>query len=79
MLVQVKRVNFIYAFSAKHDASQLHFKKALHDPWCLLFSISMGKSSWVHSRTQGLFPPIADDMLYQGFCKNYLHPAGDED
>jgi hypothetical protein len=63
----------------KHDVNQLHFKKALHDPWCLLFSISVGKSSWVHFRTQGLFPHIADDMLYQGFCKNCLHPTGDED
>jgi hypothetical protein len=26
-----------------------------------------------------LFPPVADDMLYQGFCKNCLHLAGDED
>jgi hypothetical protein len=26
-----------------------------------------------------MIPPVADDMLYQGFFKNYLHPAGDED
>jgi hypothetical protein len=25
------------------------------------------------------FSPVADDMLYQGFCKNCLHPTGDED
>jgi len=26
-----------------------------------------------------LFPPVADDVFYDGFCKTYLHPAGDED
>ena len=29
--------------------------------------------------TQGLFPLVADDVLYQGFCKYCLHPVGDED
>ena len=31
------------------------------------------------SRTQGLFPLVADDLLYQCFCKDCLHPASDED
>ena len=30
-------------------------------------------------RTKGLFPLVADDLLYQGFYKYCLHPAGDED
>jgi hypothetical protein len=48
--------------------------------WSLVFfiSVSMGKSSWVYSRTQGLFPPVVYDMLYQGFCKHCLHPTGDK-
>ena len=25
------------------------------------------------------FPLVADDLLYQGFCKYCLHPTGDED
>jgi hypothetical protein len=25
------------------------------------------------------FPPVADDMIYQGFYKNCLYPTGDED
>ena len=37
----------------------------MHNPWCQLFWFSTGKSSWVHSRTQGLFPLVADDLLYQ--------------
>jgi hypothetical protein len=32
--------------------SQLSYHKACHDPWCLLFSVMSGKSSWVPSRTQ---------------------------
>jgi hypothetical protein len=38
-------VTTTYVFFVKYDVSQLHFKKGLHDPWCLLFSISTGKSS----------------------------------
>ena len=48
--------------------------------WSLVsFHYYMGKSSWVQSRTQGLFPPVADDIFYDGFCKTCLHPARDED
>jgi hypothetical protein len=36
--------------------SQLAHHKACHDPWCLLFSVLSGKSSWVLSRTQGFVP-----------------------
>jgi hypothetical protein len=39
----------------------------------------MGKSSWVHYRTQGLVPPVVDDIFYNDYCKNYLHKVGDED
>jgi hypothetical protein len=40
------------------QASPLY--KALHNPWChLCFWFLTGKSSWVPSRTQGLFPPVA--------------------
>jgi hypothetical protein len=39
-----------------------------------------GKSSWVHSRTQGLFPPVAaDDNMFVGYCMNYFYPAVDEE
>jgi hypothetical protein len=36
--------------------SQLPYHKACHDPWCLLFLVMSGKSSWVPSRTQGFVP-----------------------
>ena len=36
--------------------SQLPYYKALHNPWCHLFSVMSGKSGWVHSRTQGFIP-----------------------
>ena len=36
--------------------SQLPYYKALHNPWCHLFFIMSGKSSWVPSRTQGFIP-----------------------
>ena len=53
--------------------------KALHTPWCHLFWFMTGKSSRVHSRTQSLFPLVADDVLNNGYCKYCIHPAGDED
>ena len=43
----------------------------------LLFWFMMGKSSWVHSRTQGLFPFVADDMMYHGYCKHCITPTID--
>jgi hypothetical protein len=33
--------------------SQLPHLKACHNPWCLLFLVLSGKSTWVLSRTQG--------------------------
>jgi hypothetical protein len=63
----------------KCDVSQLHLRK----PWMIL-----GVSYFLFRRVslakyipvlRVYFPPVADDMLYQGFCKNCLHPAGDED
>jgi hypothetical protein len=36
--------------------SQLPYYKACHDPWCHLFFVMSGKSSWVPSRTQGFVP-----------------------
>ena len=36
--------------------SQLPYYKALHNPWCHLFSVMSGKSGWVPSRTQGFIP-----------------------
>jgi hypothetical protein len=74
----LKMVTTTYAFlQIKYQSAPLKESIA----WSLVSSIFIltGKSSWVHSHTQGLFPHVADDMLYQGFCKHCLHPAGDED
>jgi hypothetical protein len=62
LLVQVKRVYITYAFPQRW-CEPAPLMKALHDPWCLLFFVSTGKSSWVHSRTQGLF-----SLLLQMTC-----------
>jgi hypothetical protein len=44
------------------QASPLY--KALHNPWChFYFWFLTGKSSWVLSRTQGLFPPVASSRF----------------
>ena len=45
----------------------------------LYFWFMMGKSSWVPSCTQGLFPVVADKMMYYGYCKNYFYPTVDEE
>ena len=45
----------------------------------IYFWFTTGKSGWVHSHTHGLFPLVADDVLYNGYYKYCLHPAGDED
>jgi len=39
----------------------------------------MGKSSWVHSRTQGLFPLVVDGTVYHGYCKNCFSLVVDEE
>ena len=49
-----------YAF-ANETASPL--KKALHNPWCHLFWFPTGKSSRVHSSTQGLSHHVAGEVL----------------
>jgi hypothetical protein len=41
----------------------------------LYFWFLMGKSSWVHSRTQGLFSHLFQVVMYLGYCKNWLAPA----
>ena len=38
-----------------------------------------GKSNRVHSRTQGLFPLVADGTVYYGYCNNCFSPAVDEE
>jgi hypothetical protein len=61
-------------FSQMSQASPIY--KALHDPWCLYFWFMTGKSSWVHSRTQGIVPiVVADGQMYYGYCSNCLYPA----
>jgi hypothetical protein len=63
----------------KGDVSQLHLWKP-----CMILGVSYFLFWWVSLAEyipvlRVYFPPVADDMLYQGFCKNCLHPAGDED
>ena len=41
----------------------------------LLFWFMTGKSSWVHSHTQGLFSFVADDVMYHGYCKHCITPV----
>jgi hypothetical protein len=36
------------------------------------FWFTIGKSNWVHSHTQGLFPLVADDIFHNGCCKYCL-------
>jgi hypothetical protein len=45
----------------------------------LYFWFMMGKSSWVHYCTQGLFPLVADNVMCHRYCKNCLTPAIDEE
>jgi hypothetical protein len=51
---------------------------------CIILGVSyfwfmMGKSSWVYSRTQGLFSLVADNVMYHGYCKHCIAPAVDEE
>jgi hypothetical protein len=41
--------------------------------------VMMGKFSLVHSRTQGLFPLVADGNMFVDYCKNCFYPAVDEE
>jgi len=43
------------------------------------FWFMTGKSSWVHSRTQGFIPIVVDGTVYHGYCKNCFCPAVDEE
>ena len=45
----------------------------------IYFWFPMGKSSWVHSRTQGLFPLVVDGTVYHGYCKNCFSLVVDEE
>ena len=49
-------------------------------PWShFIFWFMMGKSSWVPSHTQGFILIVADNVMYQGYCKNYFAPTVDEE
>jgi hypothetical protein len=63
----------------KGDVSQLHLRKP-----CMILGVSYFPFRRVSLAEYILvlrvyFRPVADDMLYQGFCKTCLYPAGDED
>ena len=53
--------------------------KALHTPWCL--SILVGRVSLAEYllALRVLFPFVADNVMFHGYCKNCLAPAVDED
>jgi hypothetical protein len=57
--------------------------KALHDPWCLLISYfsGFGRVSLVEYILvlRVLFPIVARDVMYHGYCKLCLDPAVDDD
>jgi hypothetical protein len=63
----------------KGDVSQLHLWKP-----CMILGVPYFPFRRVNLAEyipvlRVYFPPVADDMLYQGFCKTCLHLAGDED
>jgi hypothetical protein len=45
----------------------------------IYFWFMMDKSSWVHPCTQGLFPLVADDVVYHDYCKNCFSLVVDEE
>ena len=53
--------------------------KALHTPRCL--SILVGRVSLAEYLLvlRVLFPIVADNVMFHGYCKNCLAPAVDED
>ena len=54
---RVKGDELLLLFMQRMSSSSTY--KALHTPWCRIILVMMSKSSWVHSRTQGLFPLVA--------------------
>jgi hypothetical protein len=54
--------------------------KALHDPWCHFIS-----SLWWVSLAEYIlvlrvyFPLVAGNVMYDGYCKNCMTPAVDEE
>jgi hypothetical protein len=52
--------------------------KALHTPWCHII-FGLWRVRWVHSRTQGLFPLVADGIVYHGYYKNCFSPTVDKE
>ena len=74
------RVDHItYAFLQKESISQIHYIKL-----CIILGVNYFGFRRVSLAEyipvlRVYFPLVVDDLLYQGFCKYCLHPAGDED
>jgi hypothetical protein len=63
-----------YAFPQKSPASPLYISLA----WSLVslyFWFMTGKSSWVHSRTQGSIPLVVDGQMFYGYCSTCFYPV----
>jgi hypothetical protein len=68
-----------FSFYAKFYQASSTIKSLAYSLVSLYFWFMTGKSSLVHSRTQGLFPLVVDGTVYHGYYKNCFSLAVDEE
>ena len=52
-------------------------RSALHTPWCH-FILIYGLAEYILV-LRVLFTPVADDVVYHGYCAKCHHPAADDE